>query len=53
MQFLILPNSAHLPTCSKTRPVKNKDQVEAMKELWSELVDYHYFYLPGVTTNIS
>jgi len=24
-----------------------------MKELWSELVDYHDFYLPGVTTNMS
>jgi hypothetical protein len=41
----------HVPPCSKTRPIKNKDQVEAMKELWSELVDYHDFYLPGVTTN--
>ncbi|ELR17692.1 uncharacterized protein ACA1_064790 [Acanthamoeba castellanii str. Neff] len=37
----------------KTRPIKNEDQVEAMKELWSELVDYHDFYLPGVTTNMS
>jgi hypothetical protein len=27
--------------------------VEAMKQLWSELVDYHNFYLPGVTTNMS
>jgi hypothetical protein len=24
-----------------------------MKELWSELVNYHNFYLPGVTTNLS
>ncbi len=43
----------HIPPCSKTRPIKNEDQVEAMKELWSKLVDYHNFYLPGVTTNMS
>jgi hypothetical protein len=38
---------------SCTKPIKNECQVEAMKQLWSELVDYHDFYLHGVMTNMS
>jgi hypothetical protein len=45
--------SALALVCSQYLHNKDTPNPSRMNALWSELVDYHNFYLPGVTTNMS